>query len=227
MPVIELCNIVKSFQSGDNKRNDPAILDSVSLTVEKGESVAITGKSGTGKSTLLSIAGLLDRPTSGKVTYFGEDTSSFSEKKLASIRNIKTGFIFQANLLLEDFTALENVAFPAMISGLTANEAMKKASELINETGLSDRLRYYPSKLSGGEKQRLAVCRALINKPEIVFADEPTGSLDEENAIRVEEMLFDMVKRRDSTLILVTHNVEFASHCDKVYEIKNHRLNAV
>lgn len=221
MAVIELSNIYKSFAS------QILLLDDISLKIEKGQSVAIIGKSGTGKSTLLHMAGLLDRPTSGKVLINGQDTSVLPDKVLSELRNKNIGFVFQSHLLLEDFNALENVMVPALIAGSDKDNAEHRAKDLLDKMGLSDRLNHSPSKLSGGEKQRIAICRALINNPDIIMADEPTGSLDEENAQLCENLFMNMVETQKTALLLVTHNRDFAMRCSTVYEIKNHILNKV
>ena len=217
---IELVNICKSFPSADG--NTPLqILNNINFCLNSNESTAIIGKSGTGKSTLLQICGGLDKPTEGTVLFNGTDISKLNDAKMSELRNKKIGFIFQANMLMEDFTALENVMIPALINGKKNKE---KAEELLKQLGLEDRMNHYPAQLSGGEKQRVAIARALINDPDVILADEPTGSLDEENAKEVEDRLLDIVKSGNRTLLLVTHNMDFARRCDRILVLKNHTL---
>lgn len=221
---IELIGISKTFPSAGKGSEELLILDKIDLKAQEGTSTAIIGKSGSGKSTLLQIAGGLDSPSEGQVICSGTDFSSLNEKEKAEHRNKHIGFIFQANLLLEDFTALENVLMPSLIGGSKENECKRRAIDLLEMTGLKDRLNHYPSQLSGGEKQRIAICRALMNNPELILADEPTGSLDEENASQIEELLLSLVKSQHKSLLLVTHNNDFANKCDYVYLLSNRKL---
>lgn len=220
---IELKQVTKSFKNASGE-GDLLILNSIDLCLLPGKSTAIIGKSGTGKSTLLQIAGGLDAPTSGTVLCNETDLGSLSDSKKSLIRNRNMGFVFQNNMLLEDFTALENVMIPALIGGSSKKQCADRALQLLDKLGLSDRLDHLPGQLSGGEKQRVAICRALMNNPDVVFADEPTGSLDEENAREVENMLFDIVSSEKRTLLLVTHNIDFANRCDMVYRLRNRTL---
>lgn len=198
------------------------VLENISFSIEEGESIAIIGKSGSGKSTLLHLAGGLDKPSFGAVYVCGKNLNMLNDKELSAIRNNKIGFIFQSHLLLDDFTALDNVQVPSLIS---SNMDMSKlAKKLLTDIGLENRLYHYPKQLSGGEKQRVAICRALINNPDIIIADEPTGALDEDTSSQVEYMLLNMVKQRNKSLLLVTHNEDFAYHCDHVFRIKGHGL---
>lgn len=217
-PTLSLRNIKKSFPSPSG--GELNILNDVSLDLFQGENTAIVGKSGSGKSTLLHVAGCLLRPDSGSVTVLGEDVSSMSDAKLSQVRNLSFGFVYQRSLLLSDFTALENVMLPALIKGLSAKESEEKARELLSAVGLSEREKHRPSELSGGEKQRVALSRALINDPAIILADEPTGSLDEENAALVENLLLNLVSEFGKTLLLVTHNPDFAAKCSSVYTLE-------
>jgi ABC-type lipoprotein export system ATPase subunit len=220
---IELVNICKSFPSADG--NTPLqILNNINFCLKSNESTAIIGKSGTGKSTLLQICGGLDKPTEGSVLFNGTDISKLSDAKMSELRNRKIGFIFQANMLMEDFTALENVMIPAQIQGRRESECKPIAQDLLKQLGLEDRMNHYPAQLSGGEKQRVAIARALINDPDVILADEPTGSLDEENAKEVEDRLLEIVKSGNRTLLLVTHNMDFARRCDRILVLKNHTL---
>lgn len=222
MHPIELNGIVKRFKAAEKGEEEITILNGIDLCLKQGESTAIIGKSGSGKSTLLHIAGGLDAPSAGQVLCNGVDFASLDDKKRSELRNLHIGFIFQANLLLEDFNALENVMAPSMIAGKSLKECKPRALELLQKLGLSDRLSHLPSQLSGGEKQRVAICRALMNEPEVIMADEPTGALDEENAQEVEKILLDLVKQEGRSLLLVTHNQDFAFQCDNVYLLKNH-----
>ena len=225
MHPIELQSITKRFKAAEKGEEEITILQDLSLNVIQGQSTAIIGRSGSGKSTLLHIAGGLDSPSAGKVFCSGIDFATLDDRKRSELRNLHIGFIFQANLLLEDFTALENVMAPALISGKKAKDCRERAVSLLRRLGLEDRMNHVPGKLSGGEKQRVAICRALMNEPEVILADEPTGALDEENATDVENLLLDLVKEEGRSLLLVTHNQEFAFKCDNVYLLKNRTLN--
>ena len=224
MHPIELISITKRFKTAEKGEGEITILNGIDLQVVAGQSTAIIGKSGSGKSTLLHIAGGLDSPSEGKVLCSGTDFASLDDKHRSMLRNLHIGFIFQANLLLEDFTALENVMAPALISGKSEKECRQRAIGLLERLGLEDRMNHVPGKLSGGEKQRVAICRALMNNPEVILADEPTGALDEENAGEVESLLLDIAKEDGRSLLLVTHNQDFAFKCDNVYLLKNHVL---
>ena len=224
MHPIELVSITKRFKASEKGSDEITILQDLNLNIVQGQSTAIIGKSGSGKSTLLHIAGGLDSPTDGKVICSGTDFATLDDKKRSLLRNRHIGFIFQANLLLEDFSALENVMAPALISGVQAKDCKDRAVELLERLGLADRMDHVPGKLSGGEKQRVAICRALMNKPEVILADEPTGALDEENASEVENLLLDLVREEGRSLLLVTHNQDFAFKCDNVYLLKNRNL---
>ena len=224
MHPIELISVTKRFKAAEKGEGEITILKDVSLRLISGKSTAIIGKSGSGKSTLLHIAGGLDSPSEGTVLCGGTDLSALDDRGKSALRNLSIGFIFQANLLLEDFTALENVMAPALISGASEKESRKRALELIEKLGLEERMNHIPGKLSGGEKQRVAICRALMNKPQVILADEPTGALDEENAEEVEELLLSLAKEEERSLLLVTHNRDFAFRCDNVYMLKNHSL---
>lgn len=224
MHPIELVSITKRFKAAEKGNDEITILQDLNLNIVQGQSTAIIGKSGSGKSTLLHIAGGLDSPTEGKVICSGTDFATLDDKRRSVLRNRHIGFIFQANLLLEDFSALENVMAPALISGVKARECKDRAVELLERLGLADRMDHVPGKLSGGEKQRVAICRALMNRPEVILADEPTGALDEENASEVENLLLDLVREEGRSLLLVTHNQDFAFKCDNVYLLKNRNL---
>lgn len=195
------------------------VLKGVNLHVEKGEIVAIVGKSGAGKTTLLQIIGTLDRPTNGKVLIDGQDVFELNDKQLAAFRNKHIGFIFQFHQLLPEFTALENVRIPAMIAREKESEYQPRAEKLLTDLGLKDRMGHKPNELSGGEKQRVAAARALIMKPDIILADEPTGSLDTQNKKELSELLLQLRHNYGQTILLVTHDKELASIADRVIEI--------
>lgn len=221
--LLRLEDIRKSFPSPDGK-GEVRILEGVDLSLKKGEVISIVGQSGSGKSTLLSVAALLTDINEGKIFYSGKDVASLSEKEIALLRSKTMGFVFQSSLLLEDFSALENIAMPLMIQGMKKKDAMDKANEFLTLVGLEDRSGHRPKALSGGERQRIAIARALSTSPDIIFADEPTGSLDEKNAEVVENMLLDSVRMKGSGLILVTHNTEFAAKADRIYTLKGGKL---
>lgn len=213
--VLEISNLSKSFPLPSKENLE--ILSQLNFSVERGLSVSITGKSGCGKSTLLQIAASLLKPTSGSIKIDDKEISSMSERELCNLRNTQLGFIFQNSLLLEDFSAIENIMMPLLINKVSIKKAEERAKELIELVGLSDRANHQIQQLSGGEKQRIAIARALSNSPSIIFADEPTGSLDESNALFIEDLLLSLVKIEHVTLILVTHNNNFADKCDKKY----------
>ena len=210
--MIEVKNIRKSF-------GELEVLKGVDLNVKKGEIVAIIGKSGAGKTTLLQIIGTLDRPTKGQVLIEGTDVFAMKDKDLAAFRNKHIGFIFQFHQLLPEFTALENVCIPAMIAREKETDYMPRAEKLLRELGLGDRLNHKPNALSGGEKQRVAAARALMMSPDIILADEPTGSLDEKNKKELSELLLKLRKEYGQTILLVTHDKELANIADRVIEI--------
>lgn len=222
--LLKLVNVKKSYAS-PGKNGSLEILKDINLTLSDGESIAITGRSGSGKSTLLSVAALLLPPSSGSIFYCGEDITSSSEKKIAELRNKRMGFIFQSSMLLEDFSALENVAMPLLISGERKKDALERARYYLSLVDLDDRIEHRPSSLSGGERQRVAIARALSNKASVIFADEPTGALDEQSSLSVEEILFEAVKKENRGLLLVTHNSSFAQKADKHFVLMNGILN--
>ena len=212
--MIEVKNIYKSF-------GDLEVLQGVNLSVKKGEIVAIIGKSGAGKTTLLQIIGTLDRPTSGQVLIDGTDVFAMKDRELAAFRNKHIGFIFQFHQLLPEFTALENVCIPAMIAREKESVYMPRAEQLLRDLGLADRMHHKPSELSGGEKQRVAAARALMMAPDIILADEPTGSLDTQNKKELSDLLLKLRQEYGQTILLVTHDKELANIADRIIEIKD------
>ncbi len=206
--MIKANNIYKSYGTLN-------VLKGVSLTINKGEIISIVGASGAGKTTLLHILGTLDKADNGTMEMNAVNTSSLSDKKLAKFRNKNIGFVFQFHHLLPEFTALENVCFPAFIAGTSKGEAEKKATELLEFLGLSQRMQHKPSELSGGEQQRVAVARALINNPSVILADEPSGNLDSNTAKELHQLFFTLREKFNQTFIIVTHNEELANMADR------------
>jgi len=199
-------------------------LDKVSLSVKRGESVAIIGKSGSGKSTLMHVLAALDRVNSGSITFDKKDYSDLRASQLDNLRSKSFGFIFQQFFLNGRETVLENVLLPLKIAGVGLGSRKKRAFKALEEVDLTDKVGSRAADLSGGQKQRVAIARALINDPEVIFADEPTGNLDSENGARVEELLFDLNRRKGITLIIVTHDKDLAAKCDSQFEMKDGKL---
>jgi lipoprotein-releasing system ATP-binding protein len=206
-PLVRVENLHKSFDS-QHKRTE--VLKGVELTIYQGETLAIVGASGVGKSTFLYLLGTLDRPTAGKILYRGEDIFSWKEEKLALFRNEKIGFIFQFHHLIPEFNALENAMMPGLIRGMSRQEAAERAEQILVRVGLKDRLTHKQGELSGGEQQRVAVVRALLLKPEVLLADEPTGDLDTQTGNAIFELLCELNQELGTTMVLVTHNPELA-----------------
>lgn len=203
------------------------VLRNVNLTIERGEIAAILGPSGAGKSTLLQICGTLDRPDTGRVLYDDVEVTALKDKKLSAFRNGSIGFVFQFHELLPEFTALENVAMPALIGGCPRKSSFAKAEELLGELGMSERLKHHPSELSGGEKQRVAIARALINDPKIVLADEPTGSLDSRNRDEIQKIIQRLNEERGQTFLIVTHDPVMASMATRTIEMSDGRISNI
>ncbi len=225
--ILSLKGVSKSFPATARGGEPIEILDLIDLTLFPATSIAITGKSGSGKSTLLQISAGLLSSEEGEVLFDGKKLNSLNDTQLSRIRSRSMGFIFQSSLLLDDFTALENVIVPAMILGVGEREARQRALHLLESVGLSDRLDHKSDQLSGGERQRVAIARALVNEPLVLFADEPTGSLDERNASLIEDMLFKLVQEKQVALMLITHNTPFASRCDIVYRLHNRKMEVI
>ncbi|MBR7018407.1 MAG: ABC transporter ATP-binding protein [Prevotella sp.] len=212
--MIDIKDVKKSFGSLN-------VLKGISLHIDKGEVVSIVGPSGAGKTTLLQIIGTLDKADEGTICIDGVDISSMSKNKLSEFRNQHIGFVFQFHQLLPEFTALENIMIPAFISGMGHNEAKKRAMELLTFMGLADRASHKPNELSGGEKQRVAVARALVNNPAVILADEPSGSLDTKNKAELHQLFFDLRDRYGQTFVIVTHDESLANITDRTIHLRD------
>ena len=215
--MIEIKSITKSF-------GELQVLKGLDLTIYKGEVVSIVGPSGAGKTTLLQIMGTLDKADAGSVVINGVEVGSLKEKELAAFRNKQIGFVFQFHQLLPEFTALENVMMPALIGGMSSDKAMRKAKETLAFLGLAERASHKPAELSGGEKQRVAVARALINDPAVIFADEPSGSLDSKNKEELHQLFFDLRDRLGQTFVIVTHDEGLAQLTDRTIHMVDGRI---
>ena len=212
--MIEVKGLNKSF-------GNIQILKNIDLQIKKGEIVSIVGPSGAGKSTLLQILGTLDNPDSGEIRYNQQIIAELSHAELDKFRNTEIGFVFQFHHLLPEFSALENTLMPLLIAKRKKSVAIKRAEELLNLLGLSNRLHHKPNELSGGEQQRVAVARALANNPSVVYADEPSGNLDTENARDLHQLFFDLNKKFGQTFVIVTHNIELANQCHRILTMKD------
>ena len=215
--MIEIKGVTKSFGSLQ-------VLKGIDLRIEKGEIVSIVGPSGAGKTTLLQILGTLDKPDSGSVVVDGIETSTLSTNKLSEFRNMHLGFVFQFHQLLPEFTAVENIMIPAYIAGMKPKEARSRAEELLAFMGLSDRATHKPNELSGGEKQRVAVARALMNNPAVILADEPSGSLDSKNKEELHKLFFELRDKFGQTFVIVTHDETLATLTDRTIHLKDGRI---
>jgi len=211
---IEIKDIRKSF-------GPLQVLKGINLTIQKNEIISILGASGAGKTTLLHIMGTLDKPDSGQILYDGTDVFSLGERKLNVFRNKHIGFVFQFHHLLPEFTALENVCIPAFIGGMSKSEAIAKAESLLNTLGLKDRMTHKPSALSGGEQQRVAVARALVNDPDVILADEPSGNLDSDHARELHELFLKLRNEMNQTFVIITHNPDLAQLSDRQIHMRD------
>ena len=218
--MLEVSNLSKEYST---PRGPLPILSDVSLSLARGDAVAIMGPSGSGKSTLLYIVGALDSPTAGTVTVDGQNPFQLKERELAAFRNRDIGFVFQDHCLLPQLSVIENVLAPTLVAGTTRGDA-ERARELLAEVGLSERLEHRPAELSGGEKQRAALARALIRRPSLLLADEPTGNLDQESAARVGALLAELHRRQETILVVVTHSPDLAAHFPVRYELHERKL---
>ena len=218
MKILDIISLKKIFQTGSE---DLTVFKEVNFSVDEGTTVVVSGESGSGKSTLLNLIGGLDSVTSGRILFRDMDITLQSESELTYYRGKELGFIFQFHYLLKDFTALENVLMPAYISGNLKKQARIRAERLLVEVGLRERKDHYPVQLSGGERQRVAVARALMNNPNVLLADEPTGNLDEGNSNAVQDILFELVSEYGKTMILVTHDTELAGYGDSRYVLEH------
>jgi len=217
--ILEVEHLTKIYSSGDR---DLTVLDQINFSVDKREILSIVGPSGSGKTTLLGLCAGLDKGTSGTVSILGNKLESLTEDQRAALRNKYVGFIFQNFQLIPTLTALENVMIPLELQGQPKAKDVSK--DLLSRVGLEDRMTHYPSQLSGGEQQRVSIARAFSNAPEILFADEPTGNLDEETGIKIESLLFDLNKEKGTTLIIVTHDLELAAKTNRIIKLKGGRI---
>jgi lipoprotein-releasing system ATP-binding protein len=224
-PVLEGVQLRKIYHEDDG--SELTILDGVDLQVDPGEAIAVVGASGAGKSTLLHLLGCLDQPTSGSVLLSGQNVSELSARQLAALRNERIGFVFQFHHLLREFTALENVMMPMLIAGLARRTAASRALELLDQVGLRPRAAHKSTELSGGEQQRVAVARALANRPQVLIADEPSGNLDTHTSAQLHDMFFQLREEHGVALVLATHNRELAARTDRVLEVRDTRLTRV
>ncbi|HGJ64529.1 TPA: ABC transporter ATP-binding protein [bacterium] len=218
LKTVELC---KSYKSGQNELQ---VLQGIDITVKKGEIITIVGASGSGKTTLLNLLGTLDRPTSGTVFYQDQDIFSLNDKSLAQFRNREIGFVFQFHHLLPEFSAIENVMMPILIANESKDKAFGLAKELLQTVGLNGREHHRPSELSGGEQQRVAVARALVNNPNVVLADEPTGNLDRITGEAIHELLYKLNEKMNQTFIIVTHNESLAERADRIIKLTDGKV---
>lgn len=224
-PLLVAESLSKSYPIGTGEKL--VVLDGIDIELAKGEVVAIVGESGSGKSTLLHLLGALDRPDSGRVLFEGIDLFQKNDEDLAAFRNRSIGLVFQFHHLLPEFSALENVAMPALIQQRRLSDVRERAKSLLVQLGLEDRLEHRPSMLSGGEQQRVAVARALMNQPDIILADEPTGNLDADTAVVLQNEMIRLARETGRTFVVVTHSPSLAAHADRVLKLESHRLTEV
>jgi len=222
--LLEVHNLVKSYQSINEVLH---ILRGINFDINPGEIVAISGESGSGKSTFLNMIGGLDSVSAGTIKIEGINITNFTEDEMTDFRSYKIGFIFQSHYLLDEFNAIENVMIPFLMNKYNKKEAYEKSEELLLLMGLKNRIKHFPSQLSGGEKQRVAIARAFINNPSLILADEPTGNLDEKNAHAVLEMLFNVISNREHSLIIVTHSKQLVMMTENKYLLENGILNKI
>ncbi len=223
--ILSARNISKTYQLTDNVDvNEISVLKSIDLEINQGEAICFLGASGAGKSTLLQILGTLDQPSHGELYFNNQALLSLSDEELAQFRNEQMGFVFQFHHLIQELTCLENVMLPCLLAEQSREEATGHAEMLLKEFGLESRLHHYPSQLSGGELQRTAIARALIRKPKILFADEPTGNLDSENSKMIQKLFFELQKKLGLTFVVVTHDLQFSQMFSKVYRVIDGRL---
>ncbi|MCX7117128.1 MAG: lipoprotein-releasing ABC transporter ATP-binding protein LolD [Legionellales bacterium] len=220
--VVACSQLSKSYHDGTTSVE---VLKGIDFSIKSGDRIAIVGPSGSGKSTFLHLLGGLDKPTGGKVYQQGVDWQTLSEKKRCQLRNKQLGFIYQFHYLLPEFSALENVAMPLLLGGESVDAAQSKAADILVHVGLGARIQHKPSQLSGGERQRVAIARALVHQPHCVFADEPTGNLDQATAIKVFEMMLDLNQSFKTALVIVTHDRQLASRMDQVMSLQEGRLS--
>ena len=224
--ILEGKNITKTYES-ESENGTLTVLNNTSLAIEKGSIVTVAGVSGSGKSTLLHIMGGLDRPDSGSVLWENKSIYEMQAEELAKFRNKKLGFVFQFHHLLPEFTALENIMMPALISGTSPDEASGRAMQLLEQFGIPGRAEHRPTQISGGEQQRVAMARALMNNPDLILADEPTGNLDEKNTEILLKQLFDLREKENVSILLITHEKEIANRSDIIYELSKGKLSPV
>jgi len=222
--VISCNNISKHFKEG---KLNVEVLKKVSFDIHAGEKIAIVGTSGSGKSTLLHILGGLDLPSEGNVQIMGNDVAKLSDTQRGLLRNKSLGFIYQFHHLLPEFTALENVAMPLLISGMAVSDARTQASTILSKVGLGERLKHKPGQLSGGERQRAAIARALVTKPQAILADEPTGNLDHKTAHHIFDLMQELNQEMQTAFIIVTHDMQLAKKMDRIYSLVNGTLNVL
>ena len=222
-PVLELASIKKSFSKGSSNKIE--VLKGVDLQLFPGEIVALVAPSGAGKSTLLQIAGLLDKPLSGKIFIDGQEIQNKSDNQLTMIRRREIGFVYQFHHLLPEFSSRENIDLPQLANGFPSKDAQRRSNELLDLVNLANRANHRPAELSGGEQQRIAICRALANKPKIILADEPTGNLDQNTTLSVFESLLKIVKKTNLAALIATHNLDLAKRMDRVVELIDGKIS--